>query len=137
MPRLQRLTEAKSLAGLILVMDGETPVPDMSEVPALLTGVFRSLQTLMRSPGKAFCLLIKRHLDASSPAATAAGGVEGMFLSAALEYPSVLFRCVSLDDDTGLQSALDVALDTRRYPVQISFRGQEPFTQAAKVHPIL
>ncbi len=133
---VQQLREAKSLAGLVVVMDEQAAVRDMAEIPALLTGFFRSLQALMRSPGKAFCLLIRRNLDASSPAAVAAEGLEGMFLSAALEYPSVLFRCVALDGNTELSVAVEQALDSGSAPVRMGYRSQEPFTLAARVHPI-
>jgi acyl transferase domain-containing protein/NAD(P)H-dependent flavin oxidoreductase YrpB (nitropropane dioxygenase family)/NAD(P)-dependent dehydrogenase (short-subunit alcohol dehydrogenase family)/acyl carrier protein len=133
---VEQLREAKSLAGLVVVMDEQADVRDMAEIPALLTGFFRSLQVLMHSPGKAFCLLIRRNLDASTPAAVAAEGLEGMFLSAALEYPSVLFRCVALDGNTELSVAVEQALDSISAPVRIGYRDQEPFTHAARVHPI-
>jgi malonyl CoA-acyl carrier protein transacylase/NAD(P)-dependent dehydrogenase (short-subunit alcohol dehydrogenase family) len=133
---VKQLSEAQSLTGFVVVIDEKASVPDIAEVPALLTGYFRLLQVLMHSSAKAFCLLIQRHLDASAPAAIVADGLEGMFLSAALEYPSVLFRCVALDRDTELSSALDHALDTNINPVRMEFRGPQAFTQAAKVHPI-
>ncbi len=128
--------ESKSLAGLVVTMDEEVSLSDMTKVPALLTGLFRCLQALMHSPERAFCLFIRRNLDASSPGAVAAEGLEGMLLSAALEYSSVLFRSVALDADTELSAALEQALDTSMDPVGITFRSQAPFTLAAKVRPI-
>jgi acyl transferase domain-containing protein/NAD(P)H-dependent flavin oxidoreductase YrpB (nitropropane dioxygenase family)/NAD(P)-dependent dehydrogenase (short-subunit alcohol dehydrogenase family)/acyl carrier protein/3-hydroxymyristoyl/3-hydroxydecanoyl-(acyl carrier protein) dehydratase len=135
---VKRLTEAQSLAGFVLVVDKEVDaaLPDMAVVPPLLTGVFRCLQTLMRSREKAFCLLIQRDLNASGPVAAATAGVEGMLLAAALEYPSVLFRTVALDTDTDLPAALDMALDTSQSLLQVFFHGQQAFTSAAKVRPI-
>lgn len=133
---VKQLSEAQSLTGFAVVMDEGTPSPDMAEVPLLLTGYFCLLQALVHSSTKAFCLLIERGLDASAPAAVAAEGLEGMFLSAVLEYPSVLFRCVTLDKDTELPCAMEHALNTNTHPVRIGFRGSKPFTRAARVRPI-
>ncbi len=133
----RHLAEAQSLAGLIMILDHEsnTALGSIREIPALLTGFFRSFQNLMRSPAKAFCLVLQQGLTANCPATVFAEGVHGMFLAASQEYPSVLFRSVALDIDTDLSTALSRALDTDLGPVQLVYRGQEALTIEAKVQP--
>ena len=50
-----------------------------------------------------------------------------MFLDAALEYDSVLFRSLTLDRETDLKKAFNMALDQNNSLAQISFHGQEAF----------
>jgi hypothetical protein len=122
------------LAGLILTLDGDSD-PDLAlaDIPGLLTGVFQTVQTLLSSPVKEFCLLLTRGLNPAGPARVLAEGVLGMFLAAAQEYPEFLFRSVSLDLDTDPKAALSQALDTNQSLMQIIYQGSQAFTQKAVV----
>ncbi len=126
---VRRLNESKSLAGLILLLDqsGEAVFTSMEEIPALLTGFFRSLQSLMRAPTKRFCLSLQKDLNPAGAVAVAAEGVIGMFLDAALEYDSVLFRSLTLDRETDLRIAFPWALDQNNSLAQIIFHSQQAF----------
>ena len=59
-----------------------------------------------------------------------------MFLDAALEYDSVLFRSVALDGDTDLEAGLKQALSLDHSLVEIRFHGQEAFTVEGQVQPL-
>ncbi len=97
----QHLAGAAALAGLVLVLDEPaSAIKDIEGIPALLSGFFGALQQLASSPQRKFCFLITRGAGDADPAAVMAEGVRGMFLDAALEYDSVLFRSVALDRDT-------------------------------------
>jgi len=135
----RRLAASPSLAGLILVMGVETEavMKRMEEIPALLTGFFRCMKSLMRSSGKEFCFLLQQGVTADNPAAIAGEGVLGMFLSAAQEYRSVLFRSMTLDTRTDLKAAMDRALDTRNRLVQFRYRGQRAFTPQFRAQPAM
>ncbi|HZK13078.1 MAG TPA: SDR family NAD(P)-dependent oxidoreductase, partial [Desulfobaccales bacterium] len=60
----------------------------------------------------------------------------GMFLDAALEYDSVLFRSVALDSDTDLETGLKQALSLDHSLAEIRFHGQEAFTVEGQVQPL-
>ena len=116
----RRLKEAKSLAGLVLVLEGEDQslLSGGEDVSAFLSGVFACLKELMSSKSRAFCLLLTRGVPAHTTGGVAGEGILGMFLAAAQEYPSVLFRTVALDASTDLSSALDRALDAGNPVIQ-------------------
>jgi NAD(P)-dependent dehydrogenase (short-subunit alcohol dehydrogenase family) len=59
-----------------------------------------------------------------------------MFLAAAHEYPSVLFRSVSLDTNTDFPSAMDRALDAGNPIIQWIYHGQEAFSIKASHAPL-
>ena len=63
-------------------------------------------------------------------------GVRGMFLDAALEYDSVLFRSVALDGDTDLEAGLKQALSLDHSLAEIRFHGQEAFAIEGHVQPL-
>jgi|UniRef100_A0A7V6A1L5 acyl transferase domain-containing protein/NAD(P)H-dependent flavin oxidoreductase YrpB (nitropropane dioxygenase family)/NAD(P)-dependent dehydrogenase (short-subunit alcohol dehydrogenase family)/acyl carrier protein len=128
------LAETPELAGLIITLDGEQHLT-LAEVPAMLTGLFQSLQSLMSSPVKEFCVLLTRNLGPAGSSRVLAEGVLGMFLAAAQEYPEFLFRSVSLDADTDIKAALPQALDTAQSLIQIIYRGSQALTRKAVVEP--
>ncbi len=133
----QRLATA-SLAGLVLVLDepANAAIQDIEGIPALLTGFFGLVQQLVSSPHRKFCLLITRGAGDADPAAVVVQGVRGMFLDAALEYDSVLFRSVALDRDTDLEAGLNQALSLDHSLAELRFHGQEAFTLEGHVQPL-
>jgi NAD(P)-dependent dehydrogenase (short-subunit alcohol dehydrogenase family)/acyl carrier protein len=134
----QRLDGARSLAGLVLVMDGDsrTVLSGMKDVPAFLGGFFSCFKSLMRSKRKAFCLLVQRGFRPHTPEGVAGEGVLGMFLAASHEYPSMLFRSLVLDVRTEIEGALNTALDTGNPVIQCIFHEQEAFSVKAANHPL-
>jgi acyl transferase domain-containing protein/NAD(P)H-dependent flavin oxidoreductase YrpB (nitropropane dioxygenase family)/NAD(P)-dependent dehydrogenase (short-subunit alcohol dehydrogenase family)/acyl carrier protein/3-hydroxymyristoyl/3-hydroxydecanoyl-(acyl carrier protein) dehydratase len=136
---VQRLHESKNLAGLILVLDqrAEVVFTAMEEIPALLTGIFCSLQILMRFPTKKFYLSIQQDLHPAAAATVAAQGVVGMFLDAALEYDSVLFRSLTLDRETDLKIALTRTLDQTNSLAQLVYHGPQAFALEARHGSVL
>ncbi len=126
---VRRINASKDLAGLILLLDpsGEPQLTGMEEIPSFLTGFFSSLQSFLRRPTRRFCLSIQRDLSPTGAMAIAGEGVVGMFLDAALEYDSVLFRSLTLDRETDLKNALNRALDQGNGLMQMRFHGQEAF----------
>ena len=133
----QRLATA-SLAGLVLVLDepANAAIQDIEGIPALLTGLFGLVQQLVSSPHRKFCLLITRGAGDGDPAAVVVQGVRGMFLDAALEYDSVLFRSVALDSDTDLEAGLNQALSLDHSLAEVRFHGQEVFTLEGHVQQL-
>ncbi len=126
---VHRINALKGLSGLILVLDPsrQPGLTGMEEIPSFLTGFFSSLQCFLRKPSRKFCLSIQRDLSPTGAMAVAAEGVVGMFLDAALEYDSVLFRSLTLERGTDLKKALKRALDQENRLLQMSFHGQEAF----------
>ncbi|HZK12948.1 MAG TPA: SDR family NAD(P)-dependent oxidoreductase, partial [Desulfobaccales bacterium] len=129
---------APSLAGLVLVLDetANAAIQDIEAIPARLAGFFSAMQQLVSSPDRKFCLLITRGTNDTDPAAVVVEGVRGMFLDAALEYDSVLFRSVALDGDTDLEAGLKQALSLDHSLAEIRFHGQEAFTVEGHVQPL-
>ncbi|MDP2045119.1 MAG: SDR family NAD(P)-dependent oxidoreductase, partial [Deltaproteobacteria bacterium] len=129
---------APSLAGLVLVLDeaANAAIQDIEAIPARLAEFFGAMQQLVSSPDRKFCLLITRGGCDADPAAVVVEGVRGMFLDAALEYDSVLFRSVALDGDTDLEAGLKQALSLDHSLAEIRFHGQEAFTIEGHVQPL-
>ncbi|HLD46887.1 MAG TPA: SDR family NAD(P)-dependent oxidoreductase, partial [Desulfobaccales bacterium] len=129
---------APPLAGLVLVLDeaANAAIQDIEAIPARLAEFFGAMQQLVSSPDRKFCLLITRGACDADPAAVVAEGLRGMFLDAALEYDSVLFRSVALDGDTDLKAGLKQALSLDHSLAEIRFHGQEPFTVEGHVQPL-
>ena len=135
----QRLKEAQSLAGLVLVLEGggsESARWDTESIPAFLSGFFGCLKSLMGSKSKAFCLILCRGVHPHMPEAVTAEGLLGMFLAVAHEYSSVLFRSVALDSRTDLKRALDLGLDAGNPLIQWIFHDQEPYSIKASNEPL-
>ena len=135
-PRLR--PRQTSLAGLVLVLDeaANAATQDIEAIPARLAEFFSAMQQLVSSPDRKFCLLITRGACDADPAAVVVEGVRGMFLDAALEYDSVLFRSVALDSDTDLETGLQQALSLDHSLAEIRFHGQEAFTVEGHVQPL-
>jgi NAD(P)-dependent dehydrogenase (short-subunit alcohol dehydrogenase family) len=129
---------APSLAGLVLVLDeaAGAAIQDIEAIPARLAGFFSAMQQLVSSPDRKFCLLITRGACNADPAAVVIEGLRGMFLDAALEYDSVLFRSAALNSDTDLETGLKQALSLDHSLAEIRFHGQEAFTIEGYVQPL-
>jgi acyl transferase domain-containing protein/NAD(P)H-dependent flavin oxidoreductase YrpB (nitropropane dioxygenase family)/NAD(P)-dependent dehydrogenase (short-subunit alcohol dehydrogenase family)/acyl carrier protein len=134
----QRLKETKSLAGLVLVLEGgtESALAGPEDTATFLTGFFGCLKNLTSFKTKAFCLSLVRDVRPHTPEEVTAEGISGMFLAAALEYPSMLFRSMALDTGTDLKSALDFALDTGNPIIQLIYRDQKIFSIKASNEPL-
>ncbi len=133
----QKLKEARSLAGLVLVIEGEpeSVLSGPADTVAFLTGFFGCLKRLMSSKTRVFCLSLQRDVHPHTPEAVTGEGILGMFLAAAQEYPSLLFRSVALDTRTDLKNALDGILDTGNPIVQLIYHDQEAFSTKAADAP--
>ena len=81
-------------------------------------------------------MLFHQGLAADNGASVDAEGVLGMFLAAAQEYKSVLFRSVALDSRTDIKAAVDLAMDIGTDLIQILYHGQRPFTLQTVNQPI-
>jgi len=134
---LGRITEEKNLSGLVFVLDrhSDNALGSMESVPGVLTRLFMVMKSLMGSSQKTFCLLVQKELPDAGSAVVAAEGILGMFLTAAHEYGSVLFRSVTLDEETSVRTALARALDRATKNIQLIFHGDDLFTLKACVEP--
>jgi len=90
----------------------------------------------MSSKNRAFCLSLLRGVQSHTAEALAAEGILGMFLAAAHEYESMLFRSVALDTRTDFKGALDQALDTGNPLIQLIYHDQEVFSIKASNAPL-
>jgi acyl transferase domain-containing protein/NAD(P)H-dependent flavin oxidoreductase YrpB (nitropropane dioxygenase family)/NAD(P)-dependent dehydrogenase (short-subunit alcohol dehydrogenase family) len=134
----QKLREARSLAGLVLVLEGEPrlPLSGPEDSAAFLSGFFRCFKEAMNFKSKPFCLVLLRRVQPDTAEAVTGEGVLGMFLAAAHEYPSVLFRSVSLDPRTDLQRAMERALDTGNPIIEWIYHDQAAFSIKASHAPL-
>ena len=134
----RRLKDAQSLAGLVLVLEGEAQslLSGGEDIAAFLSGFFGCFKEFLSSKNRTFCLLLTRGVQPHTPGAVAGEGILGMFLAAAQEYSSMVFRTVALDASTELSSALDRALDPGEPVIQRFYRGQEAFSLKASSEPL-
>ncbi|MBW2058784.1 MAG: SDR family NAD(P)-dependent oxidoreductase [Deltaproteobacteria bacterium] len=135
----KRLAEAGSLAGLVLVLeggDGKALPSGTADVSAFLTGFFGCLKSLLGSENRAFCMSLAKDVRHDSAEMVCAEGIIGMLLAAAQEYPSMLFRSVTLDGRTDLRGAMDLALDTSNPIIELIFHDGEAFSIKAVDEPL-
>ncbi|MFA9454347.1 MAG: SDR family NAD(P)-dependent oxidoreductase, partial [Candidatus Aminicenantaceae bacterium] len=134
----QKLKEARSLAGLVLIIEGEpeSVLSGTEDTVAFLTGFFGCLKRLMSSKNRIFCLNLMQNVAPHTSEAVTGEGILGMFLAAVQEYPSMLFRSVAMDTRTDLKSALDGILDTGNPIIQLIYHDQEAFSTKAVDAPL-
>ena len=131
------LAELESLAGIVFVVDDllESRLESMEDVSAMLEGMFVILKTFLESGARKFAFLIHKCSNSEGKARVLAEGVLGMFLSAALEFSSVQFRTVRVDDQTDLRDAIRGALDRNRKPIELIYHEGEAFTVEGQSTP--
>ena len=129
---VERISGLTKLAGMVItVPQGEVErCRSMADISRLLRGFFLLLKAFLQSPDKKFVLLIHSGEEGDTVSQVLAEGVLGLFLSAALEYPSVQFRSVAVAEDTDLGSGLRGALDRGCSAVELVHRNGSFFTAA-------
>ena len=109
----------------------------MEDVAQILRGFFILLKTFLQTPDRKLVMLIHSREDTETPVRLLAEGMTGLFLSAALEHPAVLFRTLEIDHDTDIRIALRDALDSGYKMVEMVHRNGRVFTSEGHVAPSL
>jgi malonyl CoA-acyl carrier protein transacylase len=127
-----------SVSGLVITLSpgGSVGKISMADVSRVVRGFFLVVKAFLRSVNKKFVVLVHSGQDNDIPQGMVAEGMLGLFLSAALEYPSVQFRTMEIALDTDLGWALACALDRGRTVVEMMHRKQEVFTSEACLAPL-
>ncbi|MDI6853084.1 MAG: SDR family NAD(P)-dependent oxidoreductase [Deltaproteobacteria bacterium] len=128
------LPDGPPLMGVVYWLSGESASGSrVEDLPQVLTQCFKLLQALALSPQRRFTLVLQQGGERQD---LLAQGLLGMFLSAAQEMPSVLFRSMILDREMSeLGPALEAALD-RHQPVIETLRGPDSLlTLAGRAAP--
>jgi malonyl CoA-acyl carrier protein transacylase len=135
----ERISGMASLAGMIIAQPqgGSGRLTSMADVSQLLRGLFLSLKAFLQSQKKKFVVLIHCREDSETFGPLLAEGMLGLFLSAALEYPSVQFRTLEIESDTDLHVALRNALDRGCPVVELIHRAGRLFTSQGESAPSL
>ena len=131
----RKLSEDPSLAGLVILLDDSfiSRLQGMADLSGLLAGFFPVLQALGAAPRKKFSLALHRSPDEAGEGELLIQGLLGLFLSAALEYPDVLFRTVRLEQETELPLVWRQALDPKQPVIETYYRQGQLMTTAGRV----
>jgi malonyl CoA-acyl carrier protein transacylase len=123
------------VSGMVISLGRRGPVKlsTMTGVSQLLKGFFLLFKAFLESPAKKFIVLIHSAEDMETPVQLLAEGILGLFLSAAREYPSVQFRTLEIERDTGIRTALHNALDKECAVVEMIYRDGKVITSEG--HP--
>ncbi len=126
-----RLTEVRSLAGIVLVVDDllSVKLKGIDEVSKLLCGLFVVLKAFLNSSAKKFATLIHQLVGPDEMGSLLYEGVQGMFLSLTHEYPSVQFRSVQTYEHTDWSEVADVALDRNQPVLEVILRNGKLLTR--------
>ena len=132
-----RLSEDDSLAGVVFLLDDslEPELQGMDDLTRLLQGCFSLMQTLTAAPPKKFALTLNCSQAETGGGGLLAQGLLGLFLSAALEHPALLFRTVRLDLETDLAQALRQALDPGQPVIETWYLKGQAMTMEGRVTP--
>ncbi|MFZ5453367.1 MAG: SDR family NAD(P)-dependent oxidoreductase [Thermodesulfobacteriota bacterium] len=130
-----KIKEDDSLAGVVFLLDDSlTPeLHEMVDLPHLVQGFFSLMQTLVAAPRKKFALTLNCSGEETGGLGLLAQGLLGLFLSSALEYPSVLCRTLRLDRDADLTRALRQALDPRQPVVETIYQQGQLLTREGRM----
>ena len=133
-----RIAGLTSASGMVISLHQMTEsLRCMEDVAQILRGFFILLKTFLQAPDRKFVVLIHSLEDTETPVHLAAEGMTGLFLSAALEHPAVLFRTLEIDRDTDIRIALRDALDSGYKMVEMAHRNGRVFTSEGHVAPSL
>ena len=133
-----RIAGLTSASGMVISLHQMTEsLRCMEDVAQILRGFFILLKTFLQTPDRKFVVLIHSLEDSETPVHLAAEGMTGLFLSAALEHPAVLFRTLEIDHDTDIRIALRDALDSGYKMVEMAHRKGRVFTSEGHVAPSL
>ena len=105
----------------------------MADLSGLLAGFYPLLQSLGASPRKKFSLVLHRSSDENGEETLLSQGLLGLFLSAALEYPDVLFRTVGLEQEANLPLVLRQALDPQQPIIETYYNQGQLLTTGGRV----
>ena len=133
----ERISGLAPLAGLVITLPRNGPgwIRGMADVSRLLRGFVLPLKAFLGSPAGKFVVLIHDREDAEALGGLLVEGILGMFLSAALEHSSVLFRTLEIGRETDLRAALRAALDRGYAAVEMIHRDGRVFTSEGHVAP--
>ncbi len=126
----------ESPSGLVVVLDQTLgdELNSVEDVPVVLEGLFAILKTFLQSPSKKFALVVEnRSVEPSAPMLTLHEGLLGVFLSASLELGYVLFRSLTVHQDSDLTTAVRWALNREIKPVHLVCNAAGLHTTEGKV----
>ncbi|MDD2902573.1 MAG: SDR family oxidoreductase, partial [Syntrophales bacterium] len=129
-----RMQDDDSLAGVVFLLDGSlTPeLHEMLDLPHLVQGFFSLMQALAAAPRKKFALTLNCSGEETGGLGLLAQGLLGLFLSSALEYPTMLCRTLRLDQDADLTRALGQALDPQQPVVETIYQQGQLLTMEGR-----
>jgi malonyl CoA-acyl carrier protein transacylase len=130
------IRDSESPAGIVFVTDEafEARFSETATLTNFLTGFFILLQQFIQKSSKKMSIYLQSGSESPN---TFMEAVTGVFLSAALEYSSVLFRTVFVDSSTDIRTAIRSSMDRSKKPVQIICRNEELYTLQGNVAPFL
>ena len=133
----ERISGLAPLAGMVITLPRKGPgrLRDMVDVSRLLRGFVLPLKAFLESPAGRFVVLIHDRENHETLSGLLVEGILGMFLSAAQEHPSVLFRTLEIGRETDLRAALSGALDRGYAAVEMIHRDGSVFTSEGHVAP--
>ncbi|MGB8960275.1 MAG: SDR family NAD(P)-dependent oxidoreductase, partial [Candidatus Aminicenantales bacterium] len=133
----ERISGLAPLAGLVITLprNGLGRLRGMADVSRLLRGFVLPLKAFLESPAGKFVVLIHDRENAEALGGLLVEGILGMFLSAAREHSSVLFRTLEIGRETDLRAALRAALDRGYGAVEMIHRDGRVFTSEGHVAP--
>ncbi len=133
----ERISGLAPVAGLVITLprNGPGKLRGMTDVSRLLRGFVLPLKAFLGSPAGKFVVLIHDRENAEALGGLLVEGILGMFLSAAREHSSVLFRTLEIGRETDLRAALGAALDRGYGAVEMIHRDGCVFTSEGHVAP--
>ena len=138
---VDNMAELPPLSGMVIFLgQGQKKLRGMEDVSRLLQGVFLLVKTFVQSPAKKFVVLVHSKEASETDeglSGLAAEGMLGLFLSAALEYPSVLFRTLAIEKNTDLRIALRGSLDKGCAVVERIHREERVVTSEGCLAPLV
>ncbi|MGC9029146.1 MAG: SDR family NAD(P)-dependent oxidoreductase [Desulfomonilaceae bacterium] len=126
-------------SGLVIVLDQTLgdELHKLEDVPVVLGGLFEILKTFLQSSSKKFALVVEnRSHEPSAPMLTLQEGLLGVLLSASLELGYVLFRSLTVHQDSDLTKAIRWALNRAIKPVHLMCNAAGVYAAEGRVAPL-
>ncbi len=129
--QIKELASRQPLSGIVLITNvhDESALP-FTEVSPFCTGFFAVVQILLKSNQRRFCFHLSQEAGPNPAADMLKEGILGIFLSAKIEYQSVLFRSIQDGIKAGAAKGIKLAFDEGILPIELVYDKTKIYTHA-------
>ncbi len=127
---LEQLSDNDDINGIILMTGEEKPAiqPTLEQLSPFISGLFLFFKRLFQSDKRLFCLHLRLAEEETLSNYLLSEGLLGLFLTAQIEFQSVLFRSLLCKDLPDIQEIFGICFDTKQKIIELELVDGTIFT---------